>query len=463
MIGRELDGYWKTVVNTIRDGIMIINASGAIVSVNRAFEQITGYSREELIGELCSILDNDLEDNGPKYSDFQTDSDGPPNESDHHQCLVKRKDGSLIHTLKTTAILRDSEGNALGRVGTITDLTEIVEKENQIEAYRRQLHVQGDFYGIVGTSPAMQQVFDIIENAAYSDAPVIIYGESGTGKELVSRAIHEIGTRKDKPFVKVNCASLTESLLESELFGHVRGAYTGAYKDRVGRFEKANGGDLFLDEIGDLPLSTQIKLLRVLEEKVIERVGSSTPIRTDVRVISATNQNLPNLVEQGKFRNDFYFRINVIPIFLPPLRERSEDIPLLVESFFRILSLKSAKSIDGIHEETMELMMNYRWPGNIRELRAALEYAFVTCHSGPIYPNHLPETMSRKHHKSPEPPKKIGFNLHEIERQELIEALEKSNGNQSQAAKLLGVSRVTVWNRMKRFNLKAKRDIVTSR
>ncbi|MCG6930311.1 MAG: sigma 54-interacting transcriptional regulator [Desulfofustis sp.] len=463
MIGRELDGYWKTVVNTIRDGIMIINTSGAIVSVNKAFEQITGYSREELIGEHCSILDNDLDDNAPKYSDFQTDSGDPQHESDQHQCLVKRKDGSRIHTLKTTAILRDGDGNALGRVGTITDLTEIVEKDNQLEAYRRQLQAQNDFHGIVGTSPAMQQVFDLIENAAYSDAPVIIYGESGTGKELVSRAIHEIGARKDKPFVKVNCASLTESLLESELFGHVRGAYTGAYKDRIGRFEKATGGDLFLDEIGDLPMSTQIKLLRVLEEKVIERVGSSTPINTDVRIISATNQNLPKLVEQGRFRNDFYFRINVIPIFLPPLRERSQDIPLLVESFFRILSVKSSKTIDGIHGDTMELMMNYRWPGNIRELRAALEYAFVTCHSGPIHPSHLPETISRKHPRLPPPSKKGGFNLYEIERQELIDALERAKGNQSRAAKLLGVSRVTVWNRMKRFNLKAKKDIVTSR
>jgi len=461
MIGRELDGYWKTVVNTIHDGIMIINTTGTIVSVNKAFEQITGYSREELIGKHCSILDNDLEDNGPQYSDFQTDSNGLPSETDQHQCKVKRKDGSLIHTMKTTAILRDGDGHALGRVGTITDLTEIVEKDNQLEAYRKHLCDQDDFHGIVGTSPAMQQVFDIIDNAARSDAPVIIYGESGTGKELVSRAIHEIGIRKDKPFVKVNCASLTESLLESELFGHVRGAYTGAYKDRVGRFEKANGGDLFLDEIGDLPMSTQIKLLRVLEEKIIERVGSSTPIRTDVRIISATNQNLPELVDKGTFRNDFYFRINVIPIFLPPLRERAEDIPLLVDSFFRTIRLKNAKPIDGIHEDTMELLMNYRWPGNIRELKAALEYAFVTCRSGPIHPNHLPETISRTHSRGPV--KKTGFNLHEIERQELIEALEKSNGNQSQAAKLLGISRVTVWNRMKRFNLKAKKDIVTSR
>jgi two-component system response regulator HydG len=461
MIGRELDGYWKTVVNTIRDGVMIINTAGIIVSVNRAVEDMSGYTRDELIGQHCSILDAGPPGGSQQYSEFLAGSEQAENGSNQLQCLIKRSDGSLIPTLKTTATLRDGNDNSLGWVGTLTDLTEIVEKENQLEAYRKQLSAENDFHGIVGTSPVMQQVFDIIENAAQSDAPVIIYGESGTGKELVSRAIHDIGLRRDRPFVKVNCASLTESLLESELFGHVRGAYTGAYKDRVGRFEKANTGDLFLDEIGDLPLSTQIKLLRVLEEKVIERVGSSTPIKTDVRIISATNQDLPNLVEQGKFRNDFFFRINVIPIFMPPLRNRSEDIPLLVESFFRKLSLKSSKKIEGVHESTMELMMRYRWPGNIRELKGALEYAFVTCHTGPIYPNHLPETISKNRIKAPLP-KKSGFNLHEVERQELIEALEKAGGNQSQAAKLLGVSRVTVWNRMKRFNIKAKRGIVST-
>ncbi len=461
MIGRELDGYWKTVVNTIRDGIMIMNSGGTIVSVNKAVEEITGYSREELIGKHCSILDDDRGDIGLHYSAFLDHREQRDNGSNQQQCRVKRKDGSSIQTLKTTAVLRDGEENSLGWVGTITDLTEIVEKENQLEAYRKQLSDESDFHGIVGSSPAMQKVFDIIENAAQSNAPVIIYGESGTGKELVSRAIHEIGLRNDKPFIKVNCASLTESLLESELFGHVRGAFTGAYKDRVGRFEKADSGDLFLDEIGDLPLSTQIKLLRVLEEKVIERVGSSTPIKTDVRIISATNQNLPELVDQGKFRNDFFFRINVIPIFIPPLRERSEDIPLLVESFFRKLSLRSTKTIAGVHERTMELMMRYRWPGNIRELKGALEYAFVTCHSGPIYPNHLPETITKNHPKAP-PVKKSGINLQEIEKQELLEALERAGGNQSQAAKLLGISRVTVWNRMKRFNIQARRGIISA-
>jgi transcriptional regulator with PAS, ATPase and Fis domain len=327
-----------------------------------------------------------------------------------------------------------------------------------LEAFRRQLHSEDEFHGIVGSSAPMQRVFDMIENAAASDAPVIIYGESGPGKELVSRAIHEIGLRRTRPFVKVNCASLTESLLESELFGHVRGAYTGAYKDRVGRFELANKGDIFLDEIGDLPIPTQTKLLRVLEEKVVERVGSSTPIATDVRIISATNKDLMQLVEQGAYRQDFYFRINVIPIVLPPLRERVADIPLLAEKFFNKLRLKSGKTIAGISRETMEILVNHSWPGNVRELKGTFEYAFVTCHDEMIQPFHLPETILRP--KAAETAvKKTAFSLKEIEKQELLEVLARTGGNQSKAAEILGVSRVTIWNRMKRFGIDAKRTV----
>ncbi len=458
MIGRELDGYWKTVVNTIRDGIVIVNTSGAIVSVNEAFNHITGYSREEVIGKTCKILHCDVCDaamaNGGEHwcSLFRFGT------IENSKGRIKRKDGTFINVLKNAAILHDADGNVIGAVGTIADLTEISEKENQLEAFRLQLLSEDGFNGIVGTSASMQHLYDMIENAAHSDAPVIIYGESGTGKELVSQAIHEIGDRKDQPFIKVNCASLTESLLESELFGHVRGAYTGAYKDRVGRFEKANEGDIFLDEIGDLPLSTQVKLLRALEEKVIERVGSSSPIATDVRIISATNQDLFQLVEQGKFRKDFYFRINVIPIFLPPLRERFGDIPLLAESFFRKLQLKSGKKINRISKEAMDILTSYNWPGNVRELKGAFEYAFVTCYGDVIQPHHLPETICSPK-RAQNTPKKSAFNLSEIEKQELLEILRKTGGNQSKAAELIGVSRVTIWNRMKRFGIDSKRSI----
>ena len=456
MIGRELDGYWKTVVDTIRDGIMIVNTNGTIVSVNQAFEKITGYTRDEIIGKPCEILECDICDAFQSEGVEKLCALFSQDETKHRKCRIRRKDGSYFQALKNGAILKDASDMVIGAVGTIADITDLAEKENQIEAYRQQLGSEDHFQGIVGGSARMHQVFDMIKNAATSHAPVIIYGESGTGKELVSRAIHNIGLRKEKPFIKVNCAALTESLLESELFGHVRGAYTGAYKDRIGRFEKANEGDIFLDEIGDLPISTQTKLLRVLEEKVIERVGSSSPIQTDVRIISATNQDLMQLVEKGAYRKDFYFRINVIPIFLPPLRDRLEDIPLLAESFLNKMILQNIKPIKKIGKDTIEALMDHSWPGNVRELKGAFEYALVTCHEDIILPHHLPETIYKARRTASSSSKRNSFNLQEIEKRELLEALQKTAGNQSKAAEILGISRVTVWNRMKRYGIDAK-------
>ena len=458
-MGHELDRYWKTVVNTISDGILIVNTSGAIVSVNKALERITGYGREDLIGKPCKVMDCDackeaLACGGDHWCYlFKTGTMG------QRKCRIRRKDGTYMHALKNAAILYDDEGNVIGAVGTISDLSEIIEKDTQLETFRQVLRAEDGFHGIVGTSAPMQRVFNLIENAALSDAPVIIYGESGTGKELASKAIHSISGRRNKPFVKVNCASLTESLLESELFGHVRGAFTGAYKDRIGRFEKADTGDIFLDEIGDLPMSTQVKMLRVLEEKTIERVGASTSIPTDVRIISATNRDLAKSVERENFRKDFFFRINVIPIVLPSLQERVDDIPLLAESFFRKIRLKSGKTIEGISNEAMELLVSHNWPGNVRELKSAFEYAFVTCHETMIRPYHLPSTIYQGKKNARTSRSTKSFNLKEIEKQELLEALEKTGGNQSKAAAILGVSRVTVWNRMKRFGINARRKI----
>jgi len=287
---------------------------------------------------------------------------------------------------------------------------------------------------------------------------VIIYGESGTGKELVAAAIHNIGSGKNKPYLKVNCAALNESLLESELFGHVKGAFTGAYQNRQGRFEAAQGGAIFLDEIGDLPLSTQVKLLRVLEEKVIERVGDNQPLHIDVRIISATNRNLKELVAAGIFREDLFYRINVIPIVIPPLRERRNDIPLLAESFFRRIRLKNDKNILSISNQSMEALMHYSWPGNVRELKSALEYAFVTCNGSIIGPNHLPPDIFLNNRPLPveEEPR---IDRDEIQKSRLIEALERAEGNQSKAARILNVSRVTVWNRMKKYSIKPVRKL----
>lgn len=460
MLDQELDRYWKTVVDTIRDGVMIVNTRGAIVSVNRALELMSGYNRSELVGKTCELLD---------CGACVRSTTGP---DDHHWCdlfrqghistrrsILRRKDGRQVHTIRNASLLKDGQGRVIGAVGTLTDVSELIEKDLQLEAYRKELRSQDGFYGIVGASAGMRQVFDLIENAAQSDAPVIVYGESGTGKELVGRAIHEIGGRKSGPYIKVNCASLTDSLLESELFGHVRGAYTGAIRDRVGRFESASGGDIFLDEIGDLPMTTQVKLLRVLEEKSIERVGASTPVPVDVRIITATNRDLPRMVDEGRFRKDFFFRINVIPIQLPPLRDRIEDIPLLAEAFFRKMRLKSGKQINGIGNDAMQALIGYSWPGNVRELKSAFEYAFVTCHDALIQPHHLPRNIHQGKRPAAVTAKRRQFNLKEIERRELIETLKKTGGNHSRTAEMLGISRVTVYNRMKRYGISTPKKV----
>jgi two-component system response regulator HydG len=458
MFEEEVDRYWKTIVNTIRDGLMVVDTTGSILSVNRALETITDYTHEELIGQKCSILNCSIFNLArEKCGDhwcllFKTGS------MNMRRCKIMRKDGTYVPVLKNASQLHDGKGRVIGAVETITDITEIVEKDKQIAAIRRHMRSEDAFQGLIGASPPMQQVFCLIENAAQSDAPVIILGESGTGKELAARAIHQLGDRKKGAYVKVNCGALTESLLESELFGHVKGAYTGAYKGRAGRFEMAQGGDIFLDEIGDLPLSTQVKLLRVLEEKVVERVGDSKSIPVDVRVISATNKNLSSLVKTGAFRKDLYFRINVIPIQMPPLRERVEDIPLLAESFFRKLCIKSGKSIEGISNLALEVLIRYPWPGNVRELKSAFEYAFVTCQEPLIHPHHLPPDILMEEKSNSDVDVALPTKQ-EIGKRQLIDALARAKGNQSVAAEILGICRVTVWNRMKRFGITYTRQI----
>ncbi len=447
-----LEKYWKTVVNTIRDGIMIVDKQGNIVTVNKAFEKIIGFPKKELVGASCAILNCSIYDDARRNGKGHWCGLFRTGKMDHRKCTIRQKTGSHIHVLKNAALLYDGDGEVLGAVESITDITEIIKRDHQIAAFRRELKSEDSFHGLLGKSAPMQKVFDLITNASQSDAHVIIFGESGSGKELVAKAIHNLSRRKQKPFVKVNCAALTESLLESELFGHVKGAYTGAYKNRAGRFEMANQGSILLDEIGDLPLSMQIKLLRVLEEKVIERVGDNKPIPVDVRVISATNRNLHRLIREGKFRKDFFFRINVIPLYLPPLRERADDISLLAGSFFRKTRLKSGKNIKEISPEAMEILVQYQWPGNVREMKSAFEYAFVTCNQSVIRPEHLPPHVlhNKDVHVSD---KKIEMRHAANKKRALIAALERTGGNQSKAARLLGISRVTVWNRIKKYNI----------
>lgn len=452
MFGQEINAYWKAVVDTIQEGVMIVDTRGTIVSTNKALEEMTGYTRQELVGQSCQILSCDICNVARGMEDEHWCTLFRSGNISMRQCSIECKNGSFTPVLKNATLLRDDAGKVIGAVETLTDISEIVEKDHQIEAFRRALNTEDGFHGILGRSTVMRQTYELIKNAAHSDAPVIVYGESGTGKELVTEAIHAESQRSSKPLVKVNCAALTESLLESELFGHVKGAFTGAYTSRQGRFEAANGGYIFLDEIGDLPLSTQVKLLRVLEDKVVERVGDNKPIKVDVRIITATNRNLQELVRQGSFRQDLFYRINVVPIHLPPLRERPDDIPLLAEHFFQRIKLKTGKPLEGISPEAMEALTRYSWPGNIRELKSVFEYAFVACAQGNIELKHLlPQILQnaapRKSRAGDAPPRD------EQVKQELVDALQQAGGNQSEAARILGVSRVTVWNRMKKYNI----------
>ncbi|MFO8111601.1 MAG: sigma 54-interacting transcriptional regulator [Desulfosalsimonadaceae bacterium] len=457
---KDLNLYWKTVVDTIKDGVMIVDKRGVIVSVNRAMSEITGYERDELLGKPCTFLncsmcDTVLEKSGEHWCLlFRT---GYLN---MREAVIQKKNTEIIPVLKNASLLRDGEDHVIGAVETITDITELNEKETQISALRSELLSENSFHGLLGDSLPMQQVYDLIENAACSDAPVIIFGESGTGKELVAQAIHNISRRSDNFYIKVNCAALNDSLLESELFGHRKGSFTGAYQDRTGRFEAAKDGTIFLDEIGDLPLSTQVKLLRVLEDQVIERVGDNQPRKIDVRIITATNRDLQQLMETGRFRDDLFYRINVIPIRVPPLRKRGGDISLLADAFFQRNRLKSDKPVKGISNAAMEALVHYSWPGNVRELKSAFEYAFVTCDEPMIRPEHLPPDILNAGKTKNGGREKSTLNREEAKKQQLIDALREAAGNQSRAAEILGVSRVTVWNRIKRYGISVHRDVV---
>jgi two-component system response regulator HydG len=482
------DQFWKTVIDTMMDGLMVVNLEGVILSANQAMEQLTGYCREELIGQPCTILkchtclDSVLLGNRKECELFRQGL------VRRRKCTLEKKDGTPLHVMKNAAILRDRHGNVVAGVENFTDLSEVVAKERVISHLRRELSredashdspgkspdmmqlfiarlnqelsKEDGFHGIIGKSPVMVQLFTLISSASQSEAPVVIYGESGTGKELVAAAIHRLSPRHRGPFIKVNSAALNESLLESELFGHVKGAFTGADRTRVGRFEAADGGDIFLDEIGDLPLSTQAKLLRVLQEKVIEKVGDHAPITVDVRVITATNKDLHRLMAQGRFREDLFYRIGVIPVHLPTLRERREDIPLLVKTFIDRGRRKTRKPITGISEEAWGRLLAHDWPGNVRELINVIEFAFVLCPEGTIGLEHLPAPLSRKEGGRPLKSRPVdSAGRAPDERQRLVEAITATGGKKTEAARLLGVSRVTLWKLLKAHNIQVDKVI----
>jgi len=444
----EMVGFWKTVVDTMMDGLIVVDSDGMIVAVNHATEEITGYEREELIGSPCTILNCDRCSARESKGNFTCDL-FETKQIDKRRCALTRKDGTVLPVVKNAAVLSGNDGKVNGGVETITDLSGIVTRDLKIARLSSILKGKDSFHGIIGKSRPVQGVFDLITDSAQSLAPIIIYGESGTGKELVAAAIHKLGGRKSGPFVKVNCAALTESLLQSELFGHVKGAYTGADRNRKGRFELADGGDIFLDEIGDIPLSMQVKILRVLQEKEFERVGDNTPIKVDVRIISATHRDLSEMIARNEFREDLFYRLNVIPIRLPPLRERREDLPLLIEHFIEENRFKTGKDITGISNEAMNLLMSYSCPGNIRELLNAIEYGFVVSRQAYIDECHLPETIRNKRSQ------RLAVGDHRGEKDRIVEAIRQAGGKKIEAAQLLGISRQALWKKVKKLGIKA--------
>jgi len=458
----EISKYWKTIVDTLQDGVMVVDPGGRVLALNPAAERLTGYKAEELIGQSCRILDcTGCEIFGEGYAEKWCGLFAKGNVK-AKKCLLTNKEKRSVNVIKNATILYDENRKIIGAVETLTDMSALVSQQFEISQLRKSLHMDEGFHGLIGKSPIMQNLFELIENVALSEAPVIISGQSGTGKELVARAIHEASDRSQKPFIKVNCSALNENLLESELFGHVKGAYTGAEKTRIGRFEAAHGGTIFLDEIGDISPAIQVKLLRTLAEKEIERVGDNRSIKVDVRVISATNKNLETLIRQDRFRDDLYFRINVFPINCPPLKERLEDIPSIVQNFIRLNNEKSGKKILGMTPEAIQKITVYTWPGNVRELRNAIEYAFVLCPSGGIGLDHLPPKIAGFSGECFEPREEHQPQLKRTDlakRAALIKALRQTRGNRSETARLLGVSRVTVWKQIKRYKIDLLKDL----
>jgi transcriptional regulator with PAS, ATPase and Fis domain len=333
----------------------------------------------------------------------------------------------------------------MGAVESITDITSLYMKEQELQGLKQELRQEYWFMGLLGKSVPMQRLYEHIRNAATSEAPVLIYGESGSGKNLVANAIHKLSRRKDGPYIQMNCASLNEQLLESELFGHKKGSFTGAISDRTGRFEAADGGSIFLDEIGDMPMMMQIKLLRVLEEKVVERVGDHVPIPVNIRLISATNKDLSNLIFLEKFREDLLYRINSIVIKVPPLRERRDDIPLIAFHYLKKISHVNNKEIRNVSPAAMEVLQNFPWPGNVRRLINTLEYSAVTCKSDTIEVSDLPDYLTHE--------KKGEGSESGVERERIRSTLSLYKGNKTLAAKHLQISRTTLWKKLRELGI----------
>lgn len=463
----DLKTYWKAVVDTIQEGVMIVDPGGAIVAVNQALSELTGFAAEELIGRSCATLNC-------ATCRAKRDQEGhhwcslfEQGRMNKQRCAVLRRDGRYVQVLKNASVLKNENGEVIGAVETLTDISGLLERDTAIEAFRRELSGRDTFHGMVGRSAAMQRVYDLIDNAADSDAPLAIYGESGTGKELVARAIHNLSPRREAPFISVNCAALSEHLLESELFGHEKGAFTDAVVMRKGRFELADTGTLFLDEIGEMPQPLQAKLLRVLQDKSFERVGGSVTQHVDVRILAATNKDLKDEVDKSHFREDLYYRLNVIHIHLTPLRERVDDIPALVTHFIEKNSRNLGKELD-LSPEALRLLVSLPWEGNVRELENTIERAAILCNGNRIEPEDVqPDSSEMVRAQEWSTGLELGqfipdnLSLAEvlngIEEKLVRKALDDNFFVQARAAEQLGITKSLLQYKMKKYNLQRRK------
>lgn len=431
----------QAILGSLAEGLYTVDNEWRITSLNRAAERMTGWTESEILGKYCKhVLGSaTCAENCPLAETLRL---GKPVMD--YQTEYIDKDGKQLPVFVNTAVLYNTGGEAVGGVMSFRSCS--------ARNMAPESGTKAEFHGIVGKNKRMREVYQLIQEVADSHATVLILGESGTGKELVANAIQELSPRKNKPFVRINCAAIPDALLESELFGHVRGAFTDAHADRVGRFALADGGTLFLDEVGDLTPPAQLRLLRVLEKGEFQRLGSSETVSVDVRVIAATNRNLWRLVQEGIFRDDLFFRLNVIPVLLPTVTERRDDLPYLIEHFMAKYRCITGRQITDISDKAYDLLMTYDYPGNVRELENVIEHAFARTHNHTITENKLPIYL-RQNQPGSEAALKSQDGRQDDEGATILQVLQRNHWNREKAAGELGMSRTTLWRRMRELDL----------
>jgi len=436
--------FFRVILSSVADGVFTVDSDRVITSFNPAAEKITGIPSSKAIGRHCQdVFRSDICENCLLQETLETGSeaiDRPVN--------IINSQGEKIPISISTAVLKDDNGNILGAVETFRDLS-------AIEHLRKELSRNYSLEDIISKSPEMHKLFAILPDIAESESTVLIQGPSGSGKELFARAIHNLSPRKNANNVVINCGTLPAQLFESELFGYVKGAFTDAKQDKQGKLAAAEGGTVFFDEIGELPLSTQVKLLRLLQEREYEPLGSTMSVRVNIRVVAATNKDLKNLVAQAKFRDDLYFRLAVVKFDLPPLGRRKEDIPYLVDHFIRRFNARTGKKIISVSPEVMNALMRYDFPGNIRELENIIEHGFVLCRGSIIQKEHLPpELLQADIEKRISLPIESTPITRSIDEQTRILAALKNNNNAfNRAAAELGIHRTTLWRKIRRYGI----------